>query len=247
MAMRVLKIYLLFLLFASCSLGNFKSPTYKVALDPTWEAVNLPERSASLRAFSIELMEEIGKIENINVIVYDQSWSDLLPGLEHKDYNGILSNQEPYVFHEKTYDFSSSYLSIGPVLVIPFQKTNTSLDQIKEQEIGVIKGSSGALILQKYPDIIQREYDSIPQALSAVATGTLDGAVIDALNAYSYCHNLYQGKLKIATPPLNQEGLRLMTLHKNSSHLIEAFNKGLTTLKKNGTYARLTQKWNLQD
>ncbi len=224
----------------------FKSPAYKVALDPTWESLNLPERATSLRAFSIELMEEIGKIENMTIAVYDKSWSDLTIGLEHKDYNGILSNKEPYVFHEKTYDFSDSYLSLGPVLVVPVKATANSLDALKGQEIAVIKGSPGVLILEKYPGILQREYESNAQALNAVATGVVNGAVIDTLNAYSYCNNLYKGQLKIATPPLNQEGLRLITLHGNSSHLIETFNKGLKTLKKNGTYTRLTQKWNLQ-
>ena len=236
----------LFFFLVSCEMSSFNSYVYKVALDPLWESLNLPGREIALRAFSVELIEEIGKIENVNISVYDKSWNDLIPALQHKDFNGILSNMEPYIFHEKTYDFSEPYLALGPVLVVPVGKKVESLNDLKGQEIAVLKGSSGALILQNYSGILQRDYDSVPQALNAVIAGAVDGAVVDTLSAYSYCTNLYQGQLQIALSPLNQEALRLVTLHKQSPHLIEVFNRGLKTLKKNGTYKRLTQKWNLQ-
>lgn len=248
--MKCLKHYLLlsfFFLLAACDTSLFNSPTYKIALDPLWESLNLPGREIALRAFSVELIEEIGKIEKISIAVYDKSWSDLIPGLNHKDYSGILSNMEPYVFHEKTYDFSDPYLSIGPALVIPLGQTVSSLDALSGKEIAVIKGSQGALILEKYPTILQRHYTSPAAALNALASGSVSGAIIDTLSAHAYCTNLYKGQLTIALSPLNQEGLRLVTLHEQAPHLIKAFNKGLKTLKKNGTYMRLTQKWNLQN
>jgi polar amino acid transport system substrate-binding protein len=248
--MKSLKCYLLFVLFfllVGCEMSSFNSYTYKVALDPSWESLNFPGREIALRAFSVELIEEIGKIEKITIAIYDKSWNDLIPGMQHKDYNGILSNMEPYIFHEKTYDFSDSYLSIGPALVIPVGTTVDSLSDLTGKEIAVIKGSQGSLILEKHPGVLQRNYESVAQALNAVASGFVNGAIIDTLNAYAYCTNLYQGQLIIALSPLNQDGLRLITLHGQAPYLIEAFNKGLKTLKKNGTYTRLTQKWNLQN
>lgn len=248
--MKCLKHYLLlafFFLLVGCEMSSFNSSTYKVALDPSWESLNLPGKEIALRAFSVELIEEIGKIEKITIAVYEKSWSDLTAGLNHKDYDGILSNMEPYIFHEKTYDFSDPYLSIGPALVLPAGQTASSLDALSGKEIAVIKGSQGALILENYPAILQRHYDSPAAALSALASGNVSGAIIDTLSAHAYCTNLYKGQLSIALSPLNQEGLRLITLHGHSPHLIEAFNKGLKTLKKNGTYVRLTQKWNLQN
>ena len=250
MTMKTLKIYIflsLLFLLSACDMSSFSSSKYKVALDPTWEALNLPGREIALRAFSVELIEEIGKIEKINISVYDRSWSDLIPALQHKDYNGILSNIEPYIFHEKTYNFSNPYLLIGPVLVMPTGATVSSIEALVGKEIAVIRGSQGSLILEKYPGVLQRNYESVPQALNAVVAGVVSGAIVDALNAHAYCTNLYQGQLMIALSPLNQEGLRLIALHGEDPRLIEAFNKGLKALKKNGTYKRLTQKWNLQN
>ncbi|MFS8563992.1 MAG: transporter substrate-binding domain-containing protein [Rhabdochlamydiaceae bacterium] len=228
-------------------MSPFGSTTCKVALDPSWQSLNLPGREIALRAFTVELIEEIGKIEKIDISVYDKSWNDLIPGLQHGDYNGILSNMEPYIFHEKVYDFSDPYLSIGPALVVPIGTTVRSLEALKGKEIAVIKGSQGTFILEKYPDVLQRNYDSIPQALNDVVEGVVNGAIIDTLNAYAYCNNVYHGQLVIALSPLNQEGLRLITLHGKAPHLMKAFQRGLATLKKNGTYKSLTQKWNLQN
>ena len=202
--MKSLRHYLLLaslFLFAGCEMSSVNSRTYKVALDPLWESLNLPGKEISLRAFSVELIEEIGKIEKITIAVYDKSWNDLIPALEHKDYDGILSNMEPYIFHEKTYTFSDPYLAIGPAVVVPVGQTIRSLDDLSGKEIAVIKGSQGSLILEKYPGVLQRNYESAAQALSALASGSVNGAIIDTLSAHAYCTNLYKGQLTIALSP----------------------------------------------
>ena len=48
------------------------------------------------------------------------------------------------------------------------------------------------------------------------------------------------------TPPLTQEGLRLVTLkNEKGQQLIDAYNEGLDRLKEAGTYDKLLEKWGL--
>jgi polar amino acid transport system substrate-binding protein len=96
------------------------------------------------------------------------------------------------------------------------------------------------------PGAIVRYYNSIPEALNNVVDGTTNAAIIDVLSANAFCQDLYQGQLKIATPPLNEEGLRMITLHGSAADLIKGFNKGLKRIKKNGDYEKILTKWGLQ-
>jgi polar amino acid transport system substrate-binding protein len=236
----------LLILFAACG-NSSQSYDYAVAFDPAWHALELPGREASIRAFSIELIEEIAKVQNVKIALFDRSWDNLMFGLQKKEYNAILSTMQPYLFYEKLYNFSNPYLLIGPTLVIPTAGQVRSLDDLSGKEIAILRDSPTALILEKYPGIIQRTYDTTPQMLSDVASGALDGAVIDILTAKAFCSDLFQGKLKIAFPPLTQEGIRMVAIHDEAQDLIATFNKGLQKLKENGTYDKLMQKWNLSE
>jgi len=240
---RCLLIILLF--FAGCGGSSSPSVDYKVALDPAFSSLSLQGRNMSLRAFTIELLEAIGKEQNVKIAIYDRSWDNLLWGLQNRDFNGIVSTMQPYLFYEKLYDFSQIYLMTGPTLVVPAAANIESLADMNGKEVAIQRGSNTALILEKYPGIIQRTYDSVPQSLIDVATGAIDGTVLDILTAAAYCRDLHQGMLKIALPPLNAEGLRLVSLHGQSPELIRLFNNGLKKLQENGEYSKLVQKWGL--
>jgi len=75
--------------------------------------------------------------------------------------------------------------------------------------------------------------------------GDVDGAVVSLLVAQIFVKNLYNKVLKISSPPLNNEGLRLITITNQNKELIEVFNRGLDECKKRGIYQNLLLKWEL--
>lgn len=237
---------LFFLFFASCS-GKSSGYNYTIALDPAWYSLDQPGRETNITAFTLEVIEAIGKIEKVSIAIYQRSWSNLIYGLQEKDYDAICTTMQPYLFYEKLYDFSNLYLLTGPVLVIPTESNLSSLAQFGGKEIGILRNSNAALILEKYPNIIQRTYESIPKALEATTNGNTEGTIVNILAAEAFTRDLFQGKLKIATPPLTQEGIRLIAIKGQAPDLIKIFNRGLARLKANGTYSALAKKWNLSE
>jgi ABC-type amino acid transport substrate-binding protein len=214
-------------------------------MDPQWHALPIDGKDSNITGFSTDLLQEIGRIEKINFVKVSVSWDQVIPGLIKKNYEAILYSMTPYIFNQNQFDFSDLYLRTGPVLVVPTASRISSLSQLSGKEIAVLPDSPGELILEKYPGVIIRHYDSVPQAFNDILKGTIDGAIADILTASSYCQDIYQGQLMIATPTLDDAGLRMMTLHQAAPDLIEGFNEGLEKLKKNGTYAKLLKKWSL--
>jgi polar amino acid transport system substrate-binding protein len=233
-------------ILSSCG-GISKKKEFSIGVDPSWYPIPLTNRESSVTAFSTDLLSAIGKKENLALTKITVNWDDLLIGLQKGQYHAILSPIPPYTFNLTVFDFSDIFLPLGPVLVVPIQSPIHSLDMLDDKEIAVLTDTSGALILEKYPNILIRTYDSIPQAFLDIMNGTVDGAIVDVLSAVSYCQDLYQGILKIATPPLNDFGLRLITLHQQAPDLVSSFNSGLKELKASGEYDKLLQKWNLQE
>lgn len=218
-----------------------------IAFDPLWYSLEAPGREADLTAFTTELIVEIGKLEKVSIGVYQRSWSNLMHALQTGECDAICSTLQPYLFYEKLYHFSNLYLMTGPVLVTPVKMVFKSLDDLKGDLIGIQRDSNSAIILEKYPLIIPRIYDSNQQALSDTANGEIEGAMIDILSAEAFTRDLFQNKLKIVTPPLTQEGVRILALKNQSLELIKLFNRGVVHLKKNGKYAELAKKWRLSE
>ncbi len=234
-------------LMTLCSCSSSSNGDRRVGVDATWYPLDFGVRDNNITAFSTELLTEIGKVEKIPFVKVTVNWNDLMEGLQKNKYEAILTSMPPYIFNEKLFDFSNIYLALGPVLVVPVTSKIDGLNQLNGKEIGIVSGSASISLLEKSNGVLIRYYESIPQALNDVLLGVIDGAMVGVLSASAYCRDLYQGELKIATPPLNDEGLRLVTKHNGAPDLIKKFNAGLEKIQKNGAYANLQKKWGLQE
>lgn len=238
--MRSLLLFLL--LFCGCGGPPPPPSSYAIGIDPTWYPLEIEGREKSVLAFSIELLTAIAREEELELSVVHANWNDLTWGLRHGQYSAMLSTKRPYAFYLKEFSFSPPYLLTGPVIVLP--KTSPS-DDITGKEIGVIKGSSAALILQTTPQILLQGYDSVPDLFDALGAGQIDGAAVEILTATSYLRNFHPQTLRIASAPLNDMGLRLVSMHHQMPQLMERFDRGLESLKKSGAYDKLIDKWGL--
>ncbi|MBS0620659.1 MAG: transporter substrate-binding domain-containing protein [Verrucomicrobia bacterium] len=236
----------LFFLFFSC-LFACSSPVkeVRVGIDPYWYPLALGQRAVNVTAFATELLKEIGTLENIPFVKITSNSDELLDGLKRGEFVGILGSLSPQLFNEKIYAFSESFLPLGPVLVVPINSPITSLEMVAGKKIGITTGPGGAVILDKNRGALVSPYETVPQALNDVVNQTLDGALVDILTASAYCKDLYAGKLHIVTPPLTDEGLRLILPYGTDAELIEEFNTGLNKLKARGIYEKLLKKWDL--
>ena len=247
MKLSIKSIVLIFLsLFITTCSSTPTNKNYRIAMDPTWSPLNLMGKEKNLSAFAEELLQQIAIESGMQFTLIQKTTDTMEEGLKKGDYEGMLSTLQPYLFYEKQYDFSHRFLHTGPVLVVPVSSLISSLEGVDHKEIAVIRGSPNAgLVASQAPNVIVRIYDSIPKALNDVVNEVIDGAVIEVMVASSYCNDIYKNKLKIATKPYTDQGLRLVTLYKKNTELLKAFNKSLQTLQDKGIYDQLESKWSL--
>jgi polar amino acid transport system substrate-binding protein len=230
------------LLLVSC--GNGSRGVLRVGVDPNWYPIDFGPQTSYVNGYTEDLLLEIAHYSGMDFERIQASWDNLMDGLKERKYDAVLSSMPPYVFNTARYDFSSNFLALGPVLIVPANATYTELSAMKGDLIGLITNDPAVLLVEKHPTLIIRNYPTIPDLLNGVAQGQVQGALLDRIPAVNYVNDLYQGRLKIVGAPLTDKGLHLIA-PKNGHRLIARFNKSLDALLKRKRVAALQQKWQL--
>lgn len=243
---------------------NLSSKVYRIAIDESWYPLDLFNEKEDLLAFSEELIQTIAKKQNISLQLIQVGSENLFTGLDEGEYEAVLSslivlekNGANYAFtssvgieeNSESYIFSNSYYLLGPVIVVSTSSSIKSLKELNGKTIGITRGSKpiSYLINNISVNLIFYDYNDRAKLIDDVINHVIDGMILDAIPAYEYTKStLYQNQLKIASAPLNREGLRLIAKNNHDSkELIVKFNEGLILIKKNGVYSQLLSKWDL--
>jgi polar amino acid transport system substrate-binding protein len=235
----------LLLIVRSCSSESEGESSFTIGEDSQWRTANVMGKQRELAAFSKELLTTLGKTEKIDFKMAFIPQAELLSSLEDEDVMGVLTDLQPDKFQEQHLLFSKPFILLGPVLIIPsgeLKKWNEKGHKI----IGVEHDQATSLNMDNNPSVEMRLYRDEHKALSDLNAGNIDAAVVSAFPAFVYIQTFYPNELKIVTPPLTEEGLRLVTLkNEKGRQLIDAYNEGLDRLKETGTYDKLLEKWGL--
>lgn len=233
------------LLAISCEGVPSSAPHYRIARDPTWTPLGSVGHERGLLPFSDELLRAIAQEEHFTLSFLTVNGLQLGDVLRFNKADAILTAMPPLPVFRPLYDFSTPYLYVGPVLVVRCGSPIKSLDQMAGGEVAIPLDSRMRLLAAQIPHVVIRSYLSNVLALNALDQGRADGALIEALTAYAYVRDLYEGQLCVTTPPLTEDGLRLVTLKGEEEEFQERFQKGLKKVIENGTYAALAKKWGL--
>lgn len=250
---RYIVYFFLILAIYSCYKGykwldSSSTNLYKIALDPSWEPLTFYGKEVNVTTFSIDLLFAIARDEKIQVEVIKATRSRLLELLDEGKVTAILTPLLPNGRNEDIYLFSEPYLKFGAVLVVKKGFKIESIEKLPKQRIAVMRGSPILFHLTLDPTVIVIPYESPIMALDELAKGGVDAVLMDQLLSFLYFGELYKDRLQVATLPLTKDGLRLVTLKdKEGEDLIDAFNRGLKSVRGSGLYKELLTRWELFD
>lgn len=237
---------ILLLLIKGCSHSEIEKTTFHIARDQRWPSINLLGKERDIGAFSDALLAAIGAEEKIKINLYSVQYDQMMNKLESEEFDGVLTAIEPDSRVKQDFIFSQPYFLLGPVLVVAKGSQLDTLDEIKYKIIGISPQSSTALEITKDYSIQLKLYDNILKALSDLNDRRIDGVIMPALQAYVYTKTFYPNQLQVATTPLTNEGLRLMTLNNEKGKtLINHFDNGLKKLKEDGKLHEMLIMWGL--
>jgi polar amino acid transport system substrate-binding protein len=237
-------LFLFFLFYRHPTLEN--EDQYKIGIDNRWKGLQLYGREKNFSAFSNDVLRAISKEEKIRFKLIHIRGNEIESRLSNEELDGIISGIPPTEIRQRTFEFSDPYYVLGPVLTISINTDVEGWNERAKKVIGVHSFSPTILELQKDHGMQLKQYDDIKQALADLAEHKIDGVLFPALPSLIYTQAFYPGRLKVVSPPIDDEGAHLIALKNNRGiELIEHFNRGLEIIKKNGAYDELLKRWDL--
>lgn len=243
---RFLSIFLLFVLgsiLPSCSASLDKM--YKVGIDPTFYPLELDEVQNQVYGFTLDLLDLIGRKEELHFEILPTGSLNLFTELDQKRYEAVLSPLSPLVVEREKWTFSDPYLLVGPVIVSRQGEKISSIADLHNSIVGIRENSSSVFLLKSDPSIWIQEYPSYAALLEGLANGEVKAALVPALIANNFVRDRFEGALQISSPPLTDEGIRLVTLKGAQPVLIKRFNQGLRDFMREKIYLQLLKQWKL--
>ena len=191
--------------------------------------------------FDIELIGEISKLMNKDIEVEDMAFDGLLPALQTKKIDLIIAGMTATEERKKFVNFSESYYKSQQAIVVNKDENGiNNFDNLIGKEVGVVLGYTGDIIVSEMANVKVQRYNATSEAIMALKSKKVQAVVLDYEPAKNYSAQNPELKL-IETDSQSEE--YAIAIRKEDTQLLNDINKALATLKENGTYDALLNKY----
>ncbi|MDF2903577.1 MAG: family 3 extracellular solute-binding protein [Bacillus sp. (in: firmicutes)] len=200
-----------------------------------------------------EILTEVAKRIGIpKVELKEVKFENLLLELNNKNIDLVSDGMYIKPEREKIVQFTDIWYKQGEALVVPKASPIKGIDDLKGKVIGAQKGVTFLELAQK----LQAEgkigrvdiFGSSAELLLATNTGKIDGTITDGVVAAYSISKDPSLNLKIVSPYKAQaSGNIAAAARKEDKTLVEAINKEIEVLKKNGFILKVLKKYGLNE
>lgn len=220
-----------------------------IGLDDTFVPMGFKDESGELVGFDIDLAKAVGEKLNKKVKFQAIDWSmketELNGGNIDLIWNGYSINDE----RKEKVEFSKPYLNNTQIIVtLSNSSINTKAD-LAGKKVGAQNQSTAVDAVEADGDIMSTfdggnlvTFEDNNQALMDLEAGRLDAIVVDEILARYYIKARGEDKYKILSENFGDEQYGV-GIRKGDTKFVEAFNKALDEVIKDGQAAEISEKW----
>ncbi len=194
--------------------------------------------------FDIDLSEAVVKEMGAKMEFKSMGFDALIPAIQSGQIDLVVSGMDVTPEREKQVTFSDVYFDkSGYVVIVP--KDNETIKDWPDLE-GKIVGAQVGTQQVKHAEEAKaaqiKQFDANSQAFMELKAKTVDAVVIDAPVGMYYLKQGADKDFKLVGNPKDNAGFA-MAMKKDNKELQGKVNKALKTLKENGTYKKIYDKW----
>ena len=135
------KILLAAVLGALAATSFAQGKDLKVAIDPTYEPFTY-KVDGKPAGFDVDIANALCEQIKRKCVFVEQGWDSMIPGLQAKKYDVIISSMSITDERMKEVDFTDKYYNTPSRIVLKKTVKFTDVASIKGKKIGVLKGST---------------------------------------------------------------------------------------------------------
>ena len=245
------KLILAFALGALAATASGQSKDLKVAIDPTYEPFTFKTADGKPTGFDVDIASAVCDQIKRKCVFVEQVWDSMIPGLQAKKYDVIISSMSITEDRLKVVDFTDKYYNTPSKIVVRNDIKFTDPASLKGRKLGVLKGSTQ----EKYANgelkkvgVIVTPYEAQDQVYLDIKSGRLDGTVADVIEVTGGFLSKPEGKdygvvgPELYIPKYFGTGAGF-ALRKGETALKAELNDAIKTIRANGTYKKINDKY----
>lgn len=233
--------------------GGFKE--IKFGVDATYPPFESLSPSGQMEGFDIDLGKAICAYLKVKCVFVSQTFSGIIPALEARKFDAILSSMSKTPEREKAIAFSSQmYDEPTSLIAKKGAGIEATADSLKGKTVGVEAGTiqeSYANTYWKPNGVKVVSYPGQDQVYADLLSGRLDASLQDSVEADYGFLRTPKGKdyalvanIAAAQDPKDVLGSYVaIGVRKNETALLAKINEAIAALHSNGTYDKLQSKY----
>ncbi|MDR3280815.1 MAG: ABC transporter substrate-binding protein/permease [Synergistaceae bacterium] len=202
-----------------------------------------PANTDELIGFEVDIVKEMAAYLDMTPEYVNNSWDNLIPGLERGLYDISINGLEVTPEHEETVNFSIPYYKTFLQLAVRRQTQDiNNLDDCRERIVGTLKESYAQMVLEELGDVDVRTYIVEASTYEDLANGRLDAALFDSpIAIYSAGFN---PEIKFVGPPIG-EITYAVAVTKENKELLTKVNEAMVHMRDSGKLREIYDRWGL--
>ncbi len=244
------KLLLTVALGTVCAMSFAQGKDLKVAIDPTYEPFTYKTADGKPTGFDVDIASALCEQIKRKCVFVEQVWDSMIPGLQAKKYDVIVSSLSITADRQKVIDFTDKYYNTPSRVVV---KKGVKFDgpaSLKGKKIGVLKGSTQekyAMGELKTAGVDVIPYEAQDQVYLDINAGRLDGTVADFLEVTGGFLSKPEGKdYVLVGPELYTEkyfGTGIGIGMRKGDALKGQLNAAIKAIRANGVYKKINDKY----
>lgn len=223
----------------------------KVAIDPTYEPFTFKTADGKPAGFDVDVANAVCAELKRKCVFVEQVWDSMIPGLQARKYDVIVSSLSITDERKRVIDFSDRYYKTPSAIVVKKGTEYSGPASLKGKRIGVLKGSTQekwAMGELKPAGVNVIPYEAQDQVYLDINAGRLDGTVADKVEVHGGFLRKDEGKDYgyVGADQYEEkyygEGIGI-GMRKGQKELKEQINQAIKTIRSNGTYDTLAKKY----
>jgi polar amino acid transport system substrate-binding protein len=214
-----------------------------IAVDDTFPPMNYRNDKNELVGFDVDLAKAVAKTLGVEAKFIPTAWDGILPGLDAKRYDIIMSSMNVTDERKKQVDFVE-YVNLGQVVAVEYGNPLNiqSIDDLRGKIVGVQIGSTSEAAAKEIDGIKEiKTYNAYTDAFNDLGLGRLE-AIVVGVSVGRYYETTKPGIFEVAGKSFNSLPVGI-AVRKEDNELEKALSEAIQTLKDNGEFARISEEW----
>lgn len=194
-----------------------------------------------IKGFDVELLAELSKKTGINFKLNDIAFAGLLPALQTKKIDLIVSGMSVTEERKKAVLFTNSYFKVSQVIIVNKNKKGiASANDLIGKKVGVPLGTTSETAAEKIKGVSLKRFNKGYQAILDLKSDKIDAVILDSQQASNFLKE--NTDMEIVGEPLAIEEYA-MAANKDEQELVGKINKGLEEILQSQFYSDLMKKY----